>query len=106
MVCGQDIYSHSGMERDPWRRVDVSLNINLQEKYCITHEVDRQRKRVDTDIWDVFTAIYSVTLRCLACDNNVWYPDIQVDLLEQANNSETVCLGSNEAESKTITFDV
>ena len=54
-------------------RVDVSLNINLQEKYCITHEVDRQRTRVDTDIWDVFTSIYSVTGRCLACDDNVWY---------------------------------
>ena len=31
-------------------------------------------------------------------------PDI--DLLEQTNNSGTVCLDSNEAESTTITFDV
>ena len=77
-----------------------SCNINMPKMHFVTHEANRQIKRVYS-VRNAFNAISQAAFSHVM--NKFYIPD--VDLLEQIYDSETVRLAPNDAKSATITFD-
>jgi len=77
-----------------------SCNINMPKMNFVTHEANRQIKRVYR-VRNAFNAISQAAFSHVM--NKFYIPD--VDLLEQIYDSETVRLAPNDVESATITFD-